>query len=150
MVTAAFDAVDQYMDYLVSLGEGSLSGMKVALDCANGCASVTAPQIFRRLGAECHVLHAEPNGLNVNRDCGSTHMEKLKEYVKTHGCDVGFAFDFKVVGGYHDLDSNTVLIVELWNGELMQMTLRPVDDHYQMLSNVCINKEEFPQLYPTN
>ena len=64
--------------------------------------------------------------------------------------DVGFAFDFKVVGGYHDLDSNTVLIVELWNGELMQMTLRPVDDHYQMLSNVCINKEEFPQLYPTN
>ena len=81
------------MDYLVSLGEGSLSGMKVALDCANGCASVTAPQIFRRLGAECHVLHAEPNGLNVNRDCGSTHMEKLKEYVKTHGCDVGFAFD---------------------------------------------------------
>ena len=93
MVTAAFDTVDQYMDYLVSLGEGSLSGMKVALDCANGCASVTAPQIFRRLGAECHVLHAEPNGLNVNRDCGSTHMEKLKEYVKTHGCDVGFAFD---------------------------------------------------------
>ena len=64
--------------------------------------------------------------------------------------DVGFAFDFKVVGGYHDLDSNTVLIVELWNGELMQMTLRSVDDHYQMLSNVCINKEEFPQLYPTN
>ena len=64
--------------------------------------------------------------------------------------DVGYAFNFKVVGGYHDLDGNTILFVERWFGELMQMTLRPVDDHYQMLSNVCINKEAFPQLYPAN
>ena len=64
--------------------------------------------------------------------------------------DVGFAFNFKVVGGYHDLDGNTILFVERWFGELMQMTLRPVDDHYQLLSNVCINKEECPRLYPTN
>lgn len=93
MVTAAFDAVDQYVDYLVSLGEGPFSGMKVALDCANGCASVTAPKIFERLGAECHLLHAEPNGLNVNQNCGSTHIGGLQEYVKAHGCDLGFAFD---------------------------------------------------------
>ena len=84
MVTAAFDAVDQYVDYLVSLGEGPFSGMKVALDCANGCASVTAPKIFERLGAECHLLHAEPNGLNVNQNCGSTHIGGLQEYVKAH------------------------------------------------------------------
>ena len=93
MVTAAFDAVDRYVDYLVSLGEGPFSGMKVALDCANGCASVTAPKIFERLGAECHLLHAEPNGLNVNQNCGSTHIGGLQEYVKAHGCDLGFAFD---------------------------------------------------------
>lgn len=93
MVTAAFNAVDQYVDYLVSLGEGPFSGMKVALDCANGCASVTAPKIFERLGAECHLLHAEPNGLNVNQNCGSTHIGGLQEYVKAHGCDLGFAFD---------------------------------------------------------
>ena len=67
--------------------------MKVALDCANGCASVTAPKIFERLGAECHLLHAEPNGLNVNQNCGSTHIGGLQEYVKAHGCDLGFAFD---------------------------------------------------------
>lgn len=93
MVTAAFNAVDRYVDYLVSLGEGPFSGMKVALDCANGCASVTAPKIFERLGAECHLLHAEPNGLNVNQNCGSTHIGGLQEYVKAHGCDLGFAFD---------------------------------------------------------
>lgn len=92
-VTAAFDGIDRYIDYLVSLGEGSFEGLKVALDCANGCASVTAPQIFQRLGAECHVLNAQPNGINVNQGCGSTHMEGLRAYVKAHGCDLGFAFD---------------------------------------------------------
>lgn len=92
-VTLAMDAVNDYVDYLVSLGEGCFEGLNVALDCANGCASVTAPEVFRRLGAKCHVLHAEPNGVNVNQDCGSTHIEGLQEYVKAHGCDLGFAFD---------------------------------------------------------
>ncbi len=92
-VTYAFDAVNDYIDYLVGLGEGSMKGLKVALDCANGCASVTAPKIFSRLGADIHVMAAEPNGVNVNLDCGSTHMEKLQEFVRENGCDLGFAFD---------------------------------------------------------
>ena len=92
-VTYAFDAVNDYIDYLVGLGEGSMKGLKVALDCANGCASVTAPKIFSRLGADIHVMAAEPNGVNVNLDCGSTHMEKLQEFVRENGYDLGFAFD---------------------------------------------------------
>lgn len=93
VVSTAYDAINQYMDYLVSLGEGSFQGIKVALDCSNGSASATAKQIFTRLGADCHLLNDVPDGVNVNRACGSTHTDGLQKYVKENGCDLGFAFD---------------------------------------------------------
>lgn len=85
--------VEKYIEYLTGLCKTPLDGLYVAIDCANGCASVSARQIFTRLGARCDVLYDKPNGTNVNAGCGSTHLEKLSEYVKTHGCDVGLAFD---------------------------------------------------------
>ena len=65
----------------------------MALDCANGSASAIAKNVFDALGAETHVINNHPNGLNINTDCGSTHIHVLQDYVKETGCDVGFAYD---------------------------------------------------------
>ena len=67
--------------------------MNIALDCANGSASATAQKLFESLGAKCHIISAQPDGLNINEKCGSTHVESLQEFVKENKCDVGFAFD---------------------------------------------------------
>lgn len=71
----------------------NLEGTKIALDCANGAASHIAPALFRELGAELVVLAAEPDGRNINKGCGSTHIRNLCSAVQDHGCDLGFAFD---------------------------------------------------------
>ena len=84
---------NRYMGYLISLAVYSFRGKKIALDCANGSAWSIAPNVFRSLGADVHVIHDRPDGLNINLDAGSTHIEGLKRYVKEHGCDAGFAFD---------------------------------------------------------
>ena len=84
---------NRYMGYLISQGIYSFKGKKVALDCANGSAWNIAPMVFKALGADVHVINAEPDGLNINLDAGSTHMGKLQQYVREHGMDVGFAFD---------------------------------------------------------
>lgn len=70
-----------------------LSGFKVALDCANGASSVTAPDLFTEIGVDCHIKSAMPNGININRDCGSTALAGLQRFVKEYKCDCGFAFD---------------------------------------------------------
>jgi phosphoglucosamine mutase len=70
-----------------------LDGLRVVVDCANGAASRTAPEALRRLGAEVLTLHAEPDGLNINDGCGSTHPESLQEAVTAHGADAGIAHD---------------------------------------------------------
>ena len=67
--------------------------MKVGLDCSNGSASAIAKSVFDALGARTSVIHCEPDGTNINRDCGSTHIEALQEFVKENGLDVGFAYD---------------------------------------------------------
>ncbi|MCI6928293.1 MAG: phosphoglucosamine mutase [Ruminococcus sp.] len=83
-----------YTRHLISTVEDiDFSGYKVALDCANGAASVTAPDLFTELGVDCHIKSSMPNGININRECGSTHLDGLQRYVKEYGCDVGFAFD---------------------------------------------------------
>ncbi len=84
---------NRYVGYLISLAMYSFKGVKVALDCANGSAWGIAPSVFRALGADVHVINDHPDGLNINTDCGSTHIGGLQAYVKEHGCDVGFAFD---------------------------------------------------------
>ena len=84
---------NRYIGYLISIATRSFKNKKVALDCANGSASAIAKNVFDALGAETHVIHNEPNGLNINLNCGSTHIEELQKYVVAEGCDVGFAYD---------------------------------------------------------
>ena len=84
---------NRYIGYLISIATRSFKNRKVALDCANGSASAIAKNVFDALGAETYVLHNNPNGLNINTDCGSTHIGGLQKFVKDHGCDVGFAYD---------------------------------------------------------
>ena len=88
-----YDYVELYIDHLVKSVNADLSGLKIAIDCANGCASYTAEKFFTRLGADVRMLHSSPNGVNINARCGSTHMDDLIDYINGHGMDLGLAFD---------------------------------------------------------
>lgn len=92
-ITFLSDAVERYVQHIKSAAAFRLDGLKIAIDCANGSASVTAEKLFTELGAECTVIGNEPDGVNINADCGSTHIETLGEFVKGKGFDIGFAFD---------------------------------------------------------
>ncbi len=84
---------NRYIGYLVSLGMYSFRGKKIGLDCANGSAWNIAKAVFDALGATTYVINAEPNGLNINENAGSTHIEFLQKFVVDNGLDAGFAFD---------------------------------------------------------
>lgn len=84
---------NRYIGYLISLGVYSFRGVKVGLDCANGASWTIAKAVFDALGAETHVINANPNGININENAGSTHIENLQKYVVENGLDVGFAYD---------------------------------------------------------
>lgn len=92
-VKERYDAIDLYIRHIEDSAPNRLEGLRVAIDCANGSASRTAEKIFTDLGAECHMLACEPNGVNINDDCGSTHMENLMDFVVKNGLDAGIAFD---------------------------------------------------------
>lgn len=92
-VSKADDAVKTYVNHLKSTVPYSLDGMRIAVDCANGSASTTAALLFTELGADCHILNSEPNGMNINDGCGSTHPEALCRFVRENGFDAGAAFD---------------------------------------------------------
>lgn len=92
-VETAPNALRDYIDHVKSTVHFSLDGLEIALDCANGSSAMTAETLFTELGAKVHMLSNEPNGVNINDGCGSTHMEALVEYVKTHKVDAGIAFD---------------------------------------------------------
>lgn len=85
--------VAAYVAHLVDTVPHRLDGLKVVLDCANGAAYEVGPAAFRELGAEVVTIHAEPDGLNINDGCGSTHLEDVQAAVVEHGADAGFAFD---------------------------------------------------------
>ena len=85
--------VFDYVRYLESTVDCTFEEYKVALDCANGASSVTAHELFTDLGADMYVRSSMPNGVNINRKCGSTHMDGLQRLVVENGCDIGFAFD---------------------------------------------------------
>lgn len=87
------DGVNDYREFAKSTIPTKLDGMKIAIDCANGASSVTAKKVLEDLGAEVFVINDTPNGVNINKNCGSTHIEQLCEYVKTVGADIGLAFD---------------------------------------------------------
>ena len=92
-VTALHGALEDYLRALQERFQLSLGGLRIALDCANGATFQAAPEAFRRLGADVDVLHASPDGRNINEGCGSTHVARLAEHVRAGGHDLGFAFD---------------------------------------------------------
>ena len=84
---------NRYIGHLISLATRSFKDMRVGLDCANGSASSVAKSVFDALGAKTYVINNEPNGVNINTNCGSTHIEVLQEYVKEKHLNIGFAYD---------------------------------------------------------
>ena len=84
---------NRYIGYLISLGLYSFQDVKVGLDCANGSGWITAKAVFDALGAKTYVLNADPNGYNINENCGSNHVEQLQRFVLEKHLDVGFAYD---------------------------------------------------------
>ncbi|MBE6031424.1 MAG: phosphoglucosamine mutase [Clostridiales bacterium] len=86
-------ALEKYTEFLKSTIDVDITGMKVALDCANGAAYKAAEKVYRELGAEVFVIANNPDGININANCGSTHPENLQKLVKETGADVGLAYD---------------------------------------------------------
>ena len=101
------EGFEQYVGHVVGSATARLDGLRVVVDCANGAASRTAPEVLRRLGADVLTVHAEPDGLNINDGCGSTHPESLQEAVVAHGADAGIA---------HDGDADRCLAVDADGG----------------------------------
>ncbi len=92
-VTYATSAADDYIAYITSAAICSLEGLEIAIDCANGSSSATAKKLFEELGARVHVLSDTPDGVNINENCGSTHLENLQKYVVDNRLAAGVAFD---------------------------------------------------------
>ncbi len=84
---------NHYIGYLISTATRSFKDFRVGLDCSNGSASAIAKSVFDALGAKTYVINDEPNGFNINTNCGSTHIEVLQQFVKEHQLDIGFAYD---------------------------------------------------------
>ena len=92
-VTDATDGLDRYLAHLHQASPQPLDGLRVVVDCANGAASAAAPAAYRQAGAEVIAIHAEPDGLNINDGCGSTHLDVLRAAVLEHRADLGIAHD---------------------------------------------------------
>jgi phosphoglucosamine mutase len=97
------DGPDHYVKHLVASTPHRLDGVRVVVDCANGAACDVAPQAYREAGADVIVINAEPDGLNINENCGSTHLDPIRAAVLEHGADLGIA---------HDGDADRVLAVD--------------------------------------
>lgn len=108
-VKDASDLLEKYIQHVVETIDGSLAGLKVVVDAANGAASYVAPEIYRRAGAEVISIHCSPNGNNINQNCGSTHMEDLQAAVVKQKADLGVA---------HDGDADRFLAVDA-TGEIV-------------------------------
>jgi len=87
------DAINDYVEFAKSTIDGDLSGMKIAVDCANGAAYKTSVKALKELGAEVFIINSDPDGININKDCGSTHPEDLMKFVVENRCNLGLAFD---------------------------------------------------------
>lgn len=92
-VTRMDSACDDYINYIVECINCDLEGMEIAIDCSNGSSSRTAEKMFTKLGAKVHMLYDKPDGININKDCGSTHIGKLQSYVRDNKLCCGLAFD---------------------------------------------------------
>lgn len=92
-VNDLLDGAEHYIKHLVESTPHSLAGIKVVVDCANGAASEAGPTAYQEAGAEVIAIHSEPDGLNINDNCGSTHLEAVREAVLANGADLGLAHD---------------------------------------------------------
>ncbi|WP_020498885.1 phosphoglucosamine mutase [Sciscionella marina] len=108
-VTEAGDAATRYIDHLLAATPVRLDGLRVVVDCANGAAATVAPEAYRRAGAEVIAVHAEPDGININEDCGSTHLGSLREHVLANQADLGIA---------HDGDADRCLAIDAGGAEI--------------------------------
>ncbi len=86
-------ALELYINFLFDTVDFKLKGLHLAIDCANGAAFQAAPEVLQALGAKVSILNAQPDGVNINANCGSTHPQMLQDYIKKVGADVGFAYD---------------------------------------------------------
>jgi len=102
-------AVQQYMEHVLASIDVSLDGLHVVVDCANGAASLVSPAVLRAAGADVTAIHASPDGININDNCGSTHLADLVAAVRTNGADVGIA---------HDGDADRCLAVDASGKEI--------------------------------
>ena len=87
------DAQTDYIRYIMKCIKGNLTGLRIAIDCANGSASATAKRLFEGLGADVYVINSSPDGININDNCGSTHIGNLMQFVVDKKCNAGLAFD---------------------------------------------------------
>ncbi|WP_203898264.1 phosphoglucosamine mutase [Virgisporangium aliadipatigenens] len=111
------DGVARYVEHLVAAAPHRLDGLKVVVDCAHGAASTVAPEVYRRAGAEVVAVCAEPDGLNINAGCGSTHLDVVRAAVLEHGAHLGVALDgdadrcLAVSGDGSDVDGDQIMAV---------------------------------------
>jgi phosphoglucosamine mutase len=132
-ITDAPEAVLRYQDHLLAATGRSLAGLRVVVDCAIGAASHVAPQVYRKAGADVIAIHAEPDGLNINEDCGSTHLDSIRTAVRETGADLGIAHDgdadrcLAIDGEGNPVDGDQILAVLALGmreaGELVDHTL---------------------------
>jgi phosphoglucosamine mutase len=87
------EGIFDYINYLKGIIDIDFTGLKIAMDCAEGASCFAAPEIFEELGAEIFVIHNNPDGKNINKNCGSTHMDEIRKFTVENGCHIGFAFD---------------------------------------------------------
>ena len=136
-IGAAFDydaGRHRYIAYLISLAVHSFRGKKVGLDCANGSAWSIAKVVFEALGAKVYVIGNTPDGTNINRDCGSTHLEALQRFVVENHLDVGFAYDG---------DADRCLAVDengkaVSGDEIMYLSARYMTDRDKLVTNTVV------------
>ena len=116
-ITDAPELVERYVDHLVASLPNRLDGLKVVVDCAHGAAATVSPEAFRRAGAEVIAIGCEPDGLNINAGCGSTHLEPLQAAVVEHGAHAGIAHDgdadrcLAVAGDGSVIDGDQIMVV---------------------------------------
>lgn len=123
-----------YVDHLLSSITTPLAGLRVVVDCANGAASAIAPEVYRRAGADVVAIHADPDGININDACGSTHLDDLIAAVRAHGADVGIA---------HDGDADRCLAItadgEVVNGDhLLAILALKLRDRSALAANTVV------------
>lgn len=119
------DLLQEYIEFVIRLPKVDFKGLKIVLDCANGAAYEAAPLVLERLGAEVIVLNNNPNGININNKCGSTHLEALQQAVVKYGADLGIA---------HDGDADRCLAVDN-NGQIVD------GDHIMVICALAMMKE---------